>query len=71
MTICTHQTVNRQGGSVTYSHPDGPTLTFDADELMVTAFDGVTAVNVDIGQLGMAELGQALILLGNSLQGDQ
>ncbi|TAL89590.1 MAG: hypothetical protein EPN46_02435 [Candidimonas sp.] len=52
-------------GTAIYEHPDGANIRFDAIELLMTACDGTTTVNVDIGQLGMLELGHALIRIGS------
>lgn len=40
----------------TYTHPDGAGIRFNADELLMSAWDGATSINVDIGPLGMIEL---------------
>ncbi|UYO95039.1 hypothetical protein [Pollutimonas sp. M17] len=50
---------------VTYQDPDGPRIVFDADQLMVTARDADgTTVHIEIGRLGMLELGRAVIRIG-------
>ncbi|MFW7342872.1 hypothetical protein V0R37_15190 [Pollutimonas sp. H1-120] len=71
MTICIHSSESLQCARATYEHPGGSSIIFNADQLLMTAQDGTTAVNVEIGPLGMIKLGQALIRLGNSWQEDQ
>lgn len=51
----------RQAPQVIFSHPDGPTVTFDKGELLMTAHDGKNAVSVEMGQRGMVKLGHALM----------
>lgn len=53
---------------VTYIHPDGASIKFDGAELLMTACDGTMTVNVDIGQLGVLQLGRALVRIGSGQQ---